>query len=125
MPLIARFEDIVAWQEARCLTQHIYVLCETGDLASDFGLRDQLRRAVVSAMTNIAEGFDCDSPREFARFLEISRRSVVEVQSLLYVALDAAYIDQPAFQQHYAQANKTKALIGGFRHSLLKRAQTT
>ncbi len=123
MPLIAKFEDVVAWQEARCLSQQIYVLSSTGDLARDFGLRDQMRRAAVSAMTNIAEGFDCDSPKEFARFLEIARRSAVEVQSLLYVALDAAYIDQPTFKQHYAQANKAKALIGGFRHSLLKRLQ--
>ena len=123
MPLIAKFEDVVAWQEARGLSQQIYVLSSTGDLSHDFGLRDQMRRAAVSAMTNIAEGFDCDSPKEFARFLEIARRSAVEVQSLLYVALDAGYIDLPTFQKHYTQANKTKALIGGFRHSLLKRLQ--
>lgn len=80
----------------------------------------QIRRASVSTMANIAEGFDCDSKKEFARFLGIARRSAVEVQSLLYVALDAGYIDQPTFEQQYCQANKTKALIGGFRHALLK-----
>ena len=73
-------------------------------------------------MANIAEGFDCDSKPEFARFIGIARRSSVEVQSLLYVALDVGYITQPVFDTHYAQAAKTKALIGGFRHSLLNRA---
>jgi four helix bundle protein len=71
-------------------------------------------------MTNIAEGFDCDSSKEFARFLGIARRSVVEVQSLLYVALDARYIGEDTFQIFYAQAAKTKALIGGLKHSLSK-----
>jgi four helix bundle protein len=68
-----------------------------------------------------AEGFDCDSKVEFARFLGIARRSAVEVQSLLYVALDAGYIDADIFQLHYDQAMKTKAIIGGFKHSLTKR----
>lgn len=69
-------------------------------------------------MANIAEGFDCESSREFARFLEIARRSAVEVQSLLYVARDAGYIDDATFQATYRLAGRTKALIGGFRQSL-------
>jgi four helix bundle protein len=91
--------------------------------AKDYGLRDQIQRAAVSAMANIAEGFDCDSKVEFAHFLGIARRSVVEVQSLLYTALDISYISQETFDQLYAQAEKTKALIGGFRHSLLHPAK--
>lgn len=71
-------------------------------------------------MTNIAEGFDNESKAEFARFLGIARRSAVEVQSLLYTALDADYIDQKTFDNLYEQARKTKALIGGFRASLRK-----
>lgn len=118
MALIKRFEEIQGWQEARKLTQEIYRLTTVGAFAKDFGLRDQINRAAVSSMANIAEGFDCESKREFARFLEIARRSVVEVQSLLYVALDAGYISEEVFQTHYAQAAKTKALIGGLRHSL-------
>jgi len=121
MALIERFEDILAWQEARELTRRIYRLTSAGPFSRDFGLRDQIRRAAVSSMTNVAEGFDCHSKKEFARFLEIARRSAVEVQSLLYTALDVGYIDQDTFQAHYKQAAKTKALIGGFRHSLLKR----
>ncbi|MBE7469674.1 MAG: four helix bundle protein [Anaerolineae bacterium] len=121
MPLIKRFEDIQAWREAREMTRQIYQLSDAGAFARDFGLRDQIRRAAVSAMANIAEGFDCDSRREFVRFLGIARRSVVEVQSLLYVALDAGYIDEATFQSHYVQTVKTKSLIGGLKHSLEKR----
>jgi four helix bundle protein len=124
MALIERFEDIRGWQEARVLTRQIYALTASGEFARDFGLRDQLRRAAVSAMTNIAEGFDCDSNKEFARFLEIARRSTVEIQSLLYAALDARYIGQDTFSTLYAQANKAKGLIGALRHTLLKSSTT-
>lgn len=120
MALIERFEDILGWQEARKLVKEIYQLTNCGILAKDFGLRDQLQRAAVSAMTNIAEGFDCDSQIEFARFLGIARRSAVEVQSLLYAALDIGYIDEKIFQVEYEQARKTKALIGGLKHSIKK-----
>ncbi|MBN1453382.1 MAG: four helix bundle protein [Anaerolineales bacterium] len=122
MSLIKRFEDIQAWQEARELVKMIYVLTSKEGFPKDFGMRDQIRRAAVSAMTNIAEGFDCDSNVEFARFLGIARRSAVEVQSLLYAALDVEYISQAAFDLHYEQARKTKALIGGFKHSLIKKS---
>lgn len=80
MPTIRRFEDIQAWQEGRKLVKQIYTLTGSGALSKDNGLRDQLRRAAVSTIANIAEGFDCDSHVEFARFLGIARRYAVEVQ---------------------------------------------
>lgn len=123
MPLISRFEDVIAWQEARKLVKMVYVLTDLGAVAKDFGLRDQIRRAAVSVMTNIAEGFDCESNAEFARFLGIARRSAVEVQSLLYAALDLSYITEAQFQEHYEQSQKAKALIGAFKHALQKRAR--
>jgi four helix bundle protein len=92
MAMIIRFEDIQAWQEARKLVKMIYKLASSGTLARDFGLRDQLQRAAVSStlapdasagVANIAEGFDCESKAEFARFLGFARRSAVEVQTLL------------------------------------------
>jgi four helix bundle protein len=101
MALIKKFEDIVAWQEARKLVARVYKITNTGALAKDYGLRDQIQRAAVSAMTNIAEGFDCESKVEFARFLGIARRSAVEVQSLLYAALDVGYISQEIFNAEY------------------------
>jgi four helix bundle protein len=81
-------------------------------------LRDQIQRAAVSSMTNIAEGFDCESKAEFSRFLGIARRSAVEVQSLLYTAFDLEYISEAQLKEHYEQARKTKGLIGGFKNSL-------
>ena len=118
MALIKKFEDIVAWQEARKLVESIYRVTSTGALVKDFGMRDQLRRAAVSAMTNIAEGFDCESKIEFARFLGIVRPSAVEVQSLLYAALDVGYINEHVFKTEYQQGEKTKALVGGLKRSL-------
>lgn len=120
MAMIQRFEDIQAWQEARQLVKMIYLITSKELFSRDFGMRDQIRRASVSVMANIAEGFDCESKVEFARFLGIARRSAVEVQSLLYAALDAAYIDQNEFEVHYEQARTAKALIGGFKRSLTK-----
>jgi four helix bundle protein len=120
MAMISRFEDIEGWQEARKLVKMIYVLAKTGAFSKDFGLRDQIQRAAVSAMTNIAEGFDCESKVEFARFLGIARRSAVEVQSLLYAAYDIQYITESQLKEYYEQARKTKALIGGFKRSLTK-----
>jgi four helix bundle protein len=120
MAMIQRFEDIQAWQEARTLVKMIYQLTNKEKFSKDFGMRDQIRRASVSVMNNIAEGFDCESKAEFARFLGIARRSAVEVQSLLYAAIDVDYIDQIEFDAHYEQARKAKALIGGFKRSLTK-----
>src|SRR5512141_775747 len=118
MALVSRFEDLEAWKEARKLVNMVYRLTGSGLLAKDFGVRDQIQRAAVSAMTNIAEGFDCESKAEFARFLGFARRSAVEVQSLLYAAFDSEYIGETQFKEYYEQARITKALIGGFKHSL-------
>jgi four helix bundle protein len=124
MPLIERFEDIQGWQEARKLVKMVYVLTAKDAFAKDFGMKDQIRRASVSVMANIAEGFDCESDVEFARFLGIARRSAVEVQSLLYAAFDVGYITQQEFDSYYEQARKTKALVGGFKRSLIKKHAT-
>jgi four helix bundle protein len=120
MAAITRFEDLIAWQEARKLVKLVYKMTSTGSLAKDFGMRDQIQRAGVSATTNIAEGFDCESTAEFARFLGFARRSAVEVQSLLYAALDVEHIKEETFKTHYEQAKKTKALIGGLKQGVLK-----
>lgn len=122
MAMIQRFEDIQAWQEARILVKMIYQLTKEEKFSKDYGMRDQIRRASVSVMNNIAEGFDCESKVEFARFLGIARRSAVEVQSLLYAASDVDYINQTEFDLYYEQARKTKALIGGFKRSLTKKS---
>jgi four helix bundle protein len=118
MSPITLFEDIHAWQESRTLTNLVYKMTGKEPFAKDFGLRGQIQRAAISSMANIAEGFDCDSNAEFARFLGIARRSVVEVQSLLYASRDIGYISEEEFRICYEQAAKTKALIGGFKKSV-------
>ena len=124
MTMIQRFEDIQAWQESRKLVKMIYSLTYKELFSKDYGMRDQIRRASVSTMANIAEGFDCESRVEFARFLGIARRSAVEVQSILYAALDNGYINQEEFDLHYEQARKAKALIGGFKRSLTNKTSS-
>lgn len=111
---IKRFEDIESWQVARKLTTSIYALSQSSSLGKDFGLRDQLQRAAVSIMANIAEGFDSRSDAEFVRFLSYAYRSATEVQSHLYVALDQEYLDEEAFSQIYDKATTVKKLLNGF-----------
>jgi four helix bundle protein len=88
MPTFKKFEDIKAWQKAREVTRLVYTISRDKEFARDFGLRDQIRRASVSIMANIAEGHGRRSDKEFANFLNMARGSVEEVQSHLYVALD-------------------------------------
>ncbi|MEW6083557.1 MAG: four helix bundle protein [Chloroflexota bacterium] len=120
MTAITKFEDLIAWQEARNLVSMIYKITSDGLFSKDFGLKDQIQRAAVSSMTNIAEGFDNESTAEFARFLGMARRSAVEVQSLLYIALDANYIKDETFKTQYDQARKVQAIIGGLKKGILK-----
>ena len=120
MATITKFEDLIAWQKARLLVRMIYKMTSEGMFSKDFGLRDQIQRASVSVMTNIAEGFDCESTAEFGRFLGIARRSAVEVQSLLYAGLDVGHIDLDSFKAYYEQAKKCKALIDGLKQAILK-----
>jgi len=111
---IKRFEDIQAWQEARKLTAMIYELSSGEKFGKDFGLRDQIRRAAVSAMANIVEGFGRRTKKEFSHFLNVAHGSVLEAQSHLYVALDLGYIDEKKFKKVYEQSHRTSRLIGGF-----------
>jgi four helix bundle protein len=116
---ISRFEDIEAWQAARTLTNLVYDATDNGAFEADRDLKRQLRRAAVSSMSNIAEGFDAGSDSEFQRFLRIAQRSATEVQSHLHVARDRHYIDQTQFEALYAQADQTRRVIGGFIKYLL------
>ena len=121
MSTIRRFEDIQAWQQARELTREIYKTCARGSLGKDFALRDQICRAAVSSMSNVAEGFSRNSDRDFAHFLDIAKGSVLEVQSLLYVALDISYIGNDEVERLYELTDKTASLIGGLIVYLRKR----
>ncbi len=113
MSAFQRFEDIEAWQKARELTKAIYALSNDGQFSRDFGLRDQIRRASVSIMSNIAEGFGRGGNKEFIQFLSTAKGSASEVQAQLYVALDAGYINQDQFQKLYSETEATARMIAG------------
>jgi four helix bundle protein len=97
MPTIKRFEEIEAWQTARDLTKRIYAVTDLGKFARDFGLRDQIRRASVSVMSNIAEGFESQTQQQFIRYLSIAKASAGEVRSQLYVSRDLNYLTEEQF----------------------------
>ena len=92
MPTIRKFEDIEAWQTARELTSAIYRLTSQGAFGRDFGLRDQMRRASVSIMSNIAEGFESRTEILFLEFLGRAKGSEGELRAQFYVAQDAGYV---------------------------------
>lgn len=112
MATFRRFEDIEAWQKARSLAKRIYALSKRGDFAKDFGLSDQIQRASVSVMSNIAEGFERNGDVEFARFLAIAKGSTGEVKSQLYVAYDQGYLNDTNFNEAVAEADETARKIG-------------
>ena len=99
MAKIRRFEDLAVWQKARDLSVAIYQMTAQGQFGRDYELRSQIRRAAVSVMSNIAEGFDRYSRAEFRQFLSIARGSASEVRSQLHLALALGYITQPEFDQ--------------------------
>lgn len=124
MSKINRFEDIKAWQKAREISKQVYVVTSTGMFSRDFGLKDQIRRAAVSVMSNIAEGYARKTNREFAYFLFISHGSLAEIQSLSYVALDQGYIDRPSFERTYSLCDEVSKMLSGLITYLSRRKQT-
>ena len=114
MATINRYEEIAGWQKSRELTNFVYNLTQQDAFARDYGLKDQIRKAAVSVMSNIAEGFGRDSNKDFIRFLSISKASANEVQSQLYVALDQGYITSEQFDQGHRLCDETIRIIGGF-----------
>jgi len=96
---IESFEDLWVWQKGIELVKQVYLLTGEGKLNKDFGLRDQLQRAAVSIPTNIAEGFERSSRKEYVLFLNIAKGSAGEVRSLLRVALEIGYLEQSRYDQ--------------------------
>jgi len=111
---IERFEDIKAWEKAREFVKGIYSVTNGSKFSKDWSLKDQMRRAAVSIMSNIAEGFQRDTDKEFIRFLYIARGSAGEVQSQLYILLDLGYISREEFDKFYVKADDISKLISGF-----------
>ena len=122
MATFKKFEEIEAWKKARELTRQIYRVSRTSSFAKDFALRDQIRRASVSIMSNIAEGYDRSGTGEFVQFLATAKGSAAEVKCQLYVALDQRYIDEATFNALSALAGdgeydwRSHELLASFRH---------
>jgi four helix bundle protein len=113
MAKVERFEDLICWQKARELVNLIYSVSRDNALSKDYGLRDQLRRAAVSSMTNTAEGFARFYPRDFMRFLDIAQSSAVEVRSLMYVVQDQGYLPPDKVADVQAVAEETTKTTKG------------
>jgi four helix bundle protein len=118
LPTFADLEEIHVWQKARSLVSEIYHISQQGKFGRDFSLRDQIRSAAVSIMSNIAEGHGRGGTREFIQFLSIAKGSVSEVISHLYVGLDQGYLTLEVFTATYNHAAEVGKMIGGLMNYL-------
>lgn len=111
---IQKFEDLPVWKESICLTKEIYILTSKGKFSKDFGLRDQIRRAVVSISSNIVEGFEKSNNNELIRFLRISKGSTGEVRNQLFIALEIEYLTKNEFDEMNIKFDSLGKQIGSF-----------
>lgn len=107
------FESLAVWQKSRELTKLIYEITSESAWSRDYGLRDQIRRASVSIMSNIAEGFERQGDTEFAHFLSMAKGSAGEVRAQLYVAVDVKYLDDAVFGKLHAAATEVSRMLSG------------
>jgi four helix bundle protein len=114
LPTIKSFEELPVWKDARKFANKIYNLTKKFPKEENYGLTSQITRATVSIGSNIAEGFDRYSKKDFIKFLIIARGSISEIQNDLYIALDLKYINQKDFQENYSLAKDLGKQINGF-----------
>jgi four helix bundle protein len=114
------FEEIIGWQKARLLCGAVYKLTYKDAFKKDYGLVDQIRRASVSVMANIAEGYDRRGDKEFVRFLNIARGSLSEVKSHLFIAFDLKYINEKEKTELFILIDEIGKLINGLSNYLVK-----
>jgi four helix bundle protein len=120
MATFKRFEDIKAWQLARELTYQVHVLCDKPSMTKRFALKDQLCRAAMSAMSNVAEGYSRSTDKDFAHFLDMARGSAMEVQSHLYIVRDLKLAEEETVKSLYTKAGETAAKITALAQYLRK-----
>lgn len=128
MAKIERFEEIVAWQKGMDLCVRIYSISDDGKFARDFGLRDQIRRSVVSIPSNISEGFERESNNQFIYFLQIAKASAGELRTQITLARRLNYIIEEDFKKLNDEVLEVSKVIGGFitylRNSKKKKLET-
>ncbi len=106
-----RFEDIIAWQKSGELSLIIYEKFRDNN---DFAFKNQIQRAAVSIMNNIAEGFERKGNKEFKHFLFIAKGSCGEVRSMLYLALKLEYLPEKDFKKFYNLSIEISKILSGF-----------
>jgi four helix bundle protein len=114
MGKVATFEEIIAWQKARVFNKHLYLKTNAEKFKKDVDLVRQIRRASVSISSNIAEGFERHTDKEFIQYLHFAKASAGEVRSQLYLAIDLEYISQDIFDNLYNEIMEISRLISGF-----------
>jgi four helix bundle protein len=114
MGKIEKFEDIIAWQKALELSDLIYTVTNKDKFSKDFGLKDQIRRAAVSVVSNIAEGFERESNNQFIYFLVIAKGSAGELRTQIYIARNQDYITKEEFELLNTKVLEVSKTIGGF-----------
>ena len=124
MAKVERFEDLDCWKAGRELVNMVFDLCDQIPLAKDFETKAQLKRAAVSTMNNVAEGFGRYSANEFVRFLNIAQSSALEVRSMSYILLDRKYITQSEFDALHKQTNTVINLNNGFIRYLVTKGKS-
>lgn len=115
-----RFEDIVVWQKSRDLVKAIYLISSKGEFSRDFHLKNQIRKAVISIPSNIAEGFGRHSKKEFLNYLSIARGSLFEVRCQLILAYDLRYISTKELDDLASNCFEINRLLGGLRKAIKK-----
>ena len=104
MTIAKRFEELEVWQRSRELTNLIYSFSSSGVFSRDFALRDQIRRASISIMSNIAEGFESSTQQTFIKYLGYAKASAGEVRTQLYIVKDQGYISEEGFEKAFEVA---------------------
>ena len=121
----ARFEELEIWMRARMLAKDIYALVAKSGMSKDFGLRDQIQRAAVSVSSNIAEGFERNSNKEFVNFLFIAKGSCGEVRSQLHIAFDVGYISETQLNTAVGTCVEVSKMLSAFIRWSLRNSSVT
>ena len=118
MASVSKFEELIVWQKARQLAKDVYGVTRVGGFAKDYGFCDQIRRAVVSIGSNVAEGFDRGNNKEFLTFLGVAKGSAAEVRSQLHTAFDVGYLADGIYVDLISQAEEVSRLLNGLMVSI-------
>ncbi|MCK4403963.1 MAG: four helix bundle protein [candidate division Zixibacteria bacterium] len=124
MPVYEKFEDLPVWKLAKDLTVKIYKITKGEKFRRDYGLVDQIRRASISISSNIAEGFERGSKKEFIQFLYIAKGSLGEVRSQLQVCFELGYINKENLNSLLSQSYDLSNQLGAFISSIKKRIRS-